>query len=221
MLDAIFWIARAGAPWRDLPGELGNWNSVHRQFRRWTASGLWDLMLSALTEGGGSDALQMVDSTIVRAHHCAAGARGGTQNQALGRSRGGFSTKIHLRTNAEGLPVALLLTPGEAHDCTAFTDLMAEHDVDPETLLADRGYDSDAIRADVCARGGTPEIPTKKNRRVQHSVNRAIYALRNKIERFINRLKNSRRVATRYDHTASSFLGFAMLATIRQWISFV
>ena len=98
---------------------------------------------------------------------------------------------------------------------------MAEHEIDPEVLLADRGYDSDAIREDVRARGGVPEIPTKKNRRVQHPVDRALYALRNRIERFINRLKNSRRVATRYDHTASSFLGFATLASIRQWISFV
>ncbi len=192
-LDAIFWITRTGAPWRDLPEELGNWNSVHRQFRRWTTSGLWDLMLSALAAGGGGDALQMIDSTIVRAHHCAAGGKGGLQNQALGRSRGGFSTKIHLRTNAEGLPIGLLLTPGEAHDSTAYLELMAEHDVDPEVLLADRGDDSDAIREDARARGATPEIPTKKNRRVQHSVDRALYALRNRIERCINCLKNSRR----------------------------
>jgi transposase len=78
VLDAIFWIARTGAPWRDLPAELGNWNSVHRQFRRWTASGLWDVLLQALADSGGdADALQMIDSTIIRAHHCAAGARGG------------------------------------------------------------------------------------------------------------------------------------------------
>ncbi len=98
---------------------------------------------------------------------------------------------------------------------------MAEHGTDPEVLLADRGYDSDAIRDDVRSRGGTPEIPTKKNRRVQHSVKCALYALRARIEQFINKLKNSRRVATRYDHTAESFLGFVLLAAIRQWISFV
>ena len=98
---------------------------------------------------------------------------------------------------------------------------MAAHDVNPETLLADKGYDSDAIRDDVRARGGTAEIPTKRNRKVQHTVNRALYAMRNRIERFFNRLKNSRRVATRYDHTASSFLGFAQLATIKLWIHFV
>lgn len=115
----------------------------------------------------------------------------------------------------------LLLTPGEAHDATAFPDLMAERDADPQVMLGDRGYDSDAIRDDVRARGGRPEIPTKKNRRVQHSVDRILYATRNKIERFFNRMKNSRRVATRYDHTASSFLGFAQLVTIKQWIHFV
>ena len=95
---------------------------------------------------------------------------------------------------------------------------MAEHDVDPEVLLADRGYDSDPIREDIRARGGTPEIPTKRNCRVQHSVNRALYALRARVEQFFNERKNSRRVATRYDHTAS---GFVLLAAIRQWIRFV
>ncbi len=82
-LDAVFWIARTGAPWRDLPEELGNWNSVHRQYRRWTTGGLWDLMLEALAEGGGNAAVQMVDSTVIRAHHCAAGARGGLKTRLL------------------------------------------------------------------------------------------------------------------------------------------
>jgi transposase len=79
VLDGVFWIARTGAPWRDLPEELGNWNSVWRQFRRWSASGLWDVLLQALADtGGDAETLQMIDSTIIRAHHCAAGAKGGT-----------------------------------------------------------------------------------------------------------------------------------------------
>lgn len=84
VLDAIFWVARTGVPWRDLPPEQGNWNSVHRQYRRWTTSGLWDVLLQALADGGGdADALQMIDSTIVRAHHCAAGAKGGLTVRVL------------------------------------------------------------------------------------------------------------------------------------------
>jgi transposase len=145
----------------------------------------------------------------------------GIRGQSLGRSRGGFSTKIHLRTNAEGLPIGIVLTPGECHDSTAYPDLMAERDSDPGMLLADRGYDSDAIRQDARDRGAAPEIPTKRNRIVQYSVNRRVYALRNRIERCFNRLKNSRRVATRYDQDDTSFLGFVLLAAIRLWFRFV
>ena len=75
VLDGIFWIARTGSPWWDLPAEFGKWSSVYRQFRRWTLAGLWEGILEALNESGSvPDALQMIDSTVVRAHHQAAGA---------------------------------------------------------------------------------------------------------------------------------------------------
>jgi transposase len=78
VLDGIFWIARTGAPWRDLPGELGKWGSVYQQFLRWTRAGLWDVLLEALAEGDlAPDTVQMIDSTVVRAHHHAAGGKGG------------------------------------------------------------------------------------------------------------------------------------------------
>lgn len=222
MLDALFWIARTGAPWRDLPAELGNWNSVFRQFRRWTASGLWDVMLEALADGGGDAGLpQMIDSTSIRAHPCAAGGKGGTHRQGLGRSRGGFTSKLHIRGSAHGLPIALHVTAGQEADRSNYDALMEARDSDPAVMLADKGYDSGPIRRDLRGRGGVPEIPTKRNRHVQHSVRRPLYALRSRIERFVNRLKNSRRVATRYDQTANSVLGFAALSAIRLWIRFV
>ena len=73
VLDGILWICRAGAPWRDLPEAFGNWNSIWRQFRRWCQSGVWDVLLQGLADSGGElDALQMIDSTTIRAHRCAA-----------------------------------------------------------------------------------------------------------------------------------------------------
>ena len=84
VLDGIFWIARTGSPWRDLPEEFGKWSSVYRQFRRWTLTGLWEDILDALNQSGAvPDALQMVDSTVIRAHHQAAGAKGGLHDRVL------------------------------------------------------------------------------------------------------------------------------------------
>ncbi len=84
VLDGIFWIARTGAPWRDLPEEFGKWSSVYRQFRRWTLAGLWQLILEVLNESEAvPDSVEMIDSTIVRAHHQAAGAKGGLKRKVL------------------------------------------------------------------------------------------------------------------------------------------
>jgi transposase len=165
--------------------------------------------------------LQMIDSTIVRAHRCAAGAKTEEQNQALGRSRSGFSTKIHLRCNAVGLPIGVVLSEGEADDVTAYDRLMQQRDSDPGAMLADKGYDSDAIRHDLRDTGATPENPTKSNRKVQYSVDKALYALRSRIECFIGHLKEQRRIATRYDKLATSFVGFVLLGCIRIWARFV
>ena len=145
----------------------------------------------------------------------------GEERNALGRSRGGFSTKINARTNAEGLPIAVVITPGQEHDLNAYPALMEEIDDDPEQLLGDKGYDSDAVRQDAVERGTQALIPTKRNRKVQLIVDKAIYALRNRIERMINRLKNSRRIATRYDKLIESFSAFVLLSAIRLWFRFV
>ena len=88
VMDGIFWIARTGAPWRDLPEEFGKWSSVYRQFRRWTLAGLWEEIMAALNHAGlVPDKLQMIDSTIIRAHHHAAGAKGGLRKKVLAAQR--------------------------------------------------------------------------------------------------------------------------------------
>lgn len=145
----------------------------------------------------------------------------GAERNALGRSRGGFSTKVNARTNAEGQAIGIDITPGQVHDVTAYPALMNTIDCDPEQMLADKGYDSEAVRHDIEQRGGRAEIPSIASRKIQHVVDKAVYGLRNRIERFFNRLKNSRRVATRYDKLVESFAAFVLLASIRIWIRFV
>ena len=104
---------------------------------------------------------------------------------------------------------------------TGYDELMEERDTDPGAMLADKGYDSDRVRQDLRDRGAAPEIPTKSNRKVRYSVDKRLYALRARIECFFNKLKNFRRVATRYDQADDSFLGFVLLGCIRIWIRFV
>jgi transposase len=114
--------------------------------------------------------------------------------------------------------VAATITAGEVSDYSGFDPLMEEEGPEPRVLLADRGYDSDHIRETMAAKRAATVIPTRKNRKVQIVVDDHIYALRNRIERCFNKLKNSRRLATRYDKTAKSYLGFVHIAAIRLWI---
>lgn len=110
------------------------------------------------------------------------------------------------------------ISGGEVSDYKGY-DLLADADLPASKLtIADRGYDSDHIRDDVESRGGTPVIPGKKNRKVPIEVDRFVYALRNRIERCINRLKCSRRLATRYDKTAASYLAIIHIVAARLWV---
>jgi len=113
------------------------------------------------------------------------------------------------------------VTPGQVSDYRGY-DAVMDDDLPPaRVLIADKGYDSDAIRDDVAARGGTSIIPARRSRKCAEPVDGFLYALRNQIERCINKLKNARRVATRYDKTATSYLGFIEIAAARIWFRFL
>ena len=146
----------------------------------------------------------------------------GTQEiEALGRSRGGFTTKLHARCDAKGRPLGFVLTPGQAHDLQGFRPLFRMLDDRIEALLADKGYDADTIRDEIARAGVEAVIPAKSNRRTPVPHDRRKYRQRNFVERLFNKLKNWRRIATRYDKTRESYLGFVALASIKLWIPFV
>nr|WP_312861712.1 IS5 family transposase [Segnochrobactrum spirostomi] len=149
------------------------------------------------------------------------GRKRGTHRRALGRSRGGFTSKLHCLADALGRPLAFLLTVGEAADCKAYEALIDLPKRAPDALLADKGYDADAIRVDLAKRNIEAVIPGRSNRRVKIEHDRAIYKQRNRIERMFGHLKINRAIATRYDQLANSFLGMVHLATARYWLKFV
>jgi transposase len=208
-LDAVLYVARTGIPWRDLPAErFGKWNSVFQRFRRWSKKGVWAQIMEQLQDPDLQ--LLLVDSTIIRAHQHAAGGSGGQEEEDLGRSRGGFSTKIHIAVNEVGAPVNITLSPGQEADINHAKPLL--EGCNPKKVLADRGYDSNEFVATIEAKGAEAVIPPRSNRKEQRKYDKQEYKKRNLVERFINKIKNCRRVATRYDKTATSFLGFVLLA---------
>ena len=133
------------------------------------------------------------------------------------RQRGGLSTKIHAVVDEQGLPVRLLLSAGQASDKTVAPSLI-EALPPAKAFIADRGYDSRALVDLIGTRGGQAHIPTQSNVKVQRSVDPDLYRQRNLIERFFNKLKHFRRIATRFDKLARNFLAAVALASTRIWI---
>jgi putative transposase len=130
----------------------------------------------------------------------------------LGRSRGGFSTKIHIAVDALGNPVEFLLTAGQEADVTQAEPLIQRNKAD--AYILDKAYDSDAVVEAAKQQGGEAVIPPKKNRKLAREYDKHLYKERKKVEWFINLLKQYRRVATRYEKTARNFLGFVHMASI-------
>ena len=110
------------------------------------------------------------------------------------------------------------ITPGQTSDYLRFNLVMADNLPEPSVLLADRGYDADSMRKNMAARNVVPQIPMRKSRKMRVGVDHSLYSLRNLVERCFNKLKNPRRVATRYDKTAERFLGFIDITSIRLWV---
>jgi transposase len=140
------------------------------------------------------------------------GGKKGADDQALGRSRGGFSTKVHVAVDALGNPVKVILTAGQAHDLSQAKELIKDHG--PEHGIADKGYDSNAFVQAVEAQGAQAVIPPRSNRKTPRAYDKDLDKERNRVERFLNRAKHYRRVATRYEKTGRNFLAFWQFASV-------
>jgi transposase len=137
----------------------------------------------------------------------------------MGRSRGGLTTKIHALVDACGLPIALKLTEGQAHDGRSADDMLGSV-VAGNILLADRAYDCDALRQTLTARGAWANVKPMPHRRNVPAFSSFLYRYRNLVERFFNKLKHFRAVATRYDKNPENFLASVKLASARIWMRF-
>lgn len=234
IINGILWVLRTGSPWRDLPERYGNWKTVASRFYRWQRAGIWQRLLEALQqqayERGELDWEEhYVDSTVVRAHQHAAGAKSrGTADEGLGRSRGGFSTKVHFRADGRGRPMTFVVTPGQRHDAVAFEQLLDQGKVRratagrpkqrPKRIVGDKAYSSAKNRRLLRQRGIRAVIPTPSCQRRLRTFDREAYRRRNHVERLVNRLKQHRRVATRYEKRAHNYLAMLNIAAVLLWL---
>ncbi|WMT72449.1 IS5 family transposase [Bradyrhizobium sp. Ash2021] len=217
-VEAVLYRYRAGMPWRDLPERFGDPIKIHTRFSRWAKSAVWKKMFEMLAADADNE-YAMIDSTIVRAHQHSAGAQKKTaKNQAIGRSKGGLSTKIHAMVDALGNPLAFLLTAGQAHDLEGADALLPQMQAD--TLLADKAFDADLrVIEPLLAAGKTPVIPPKSNRKLQRAYDKELYKARHLMENLYCKLKQYRAIATRYDKTARNFLAAVHLAAAVIWLN--
>lgn len=240
ILEGILWIQRTGAPWRDLPARYGKWSTVYTRFSRWTRAGLWDkLLLELQNQAYAQDSidwsLHHVDSTSVRVHVDGAGARRGqlcaqhsAQRQCLGRSRGGLTTKVHLRVEGRGRVMKMHLSQGQRHDSLYLKTLVEQKPLrsgrpgrprhKPKKVVGDKAYSSADNRRHLRQRAIGVVIQRKSNERRRGWFDKEDYRKRNVVERSIGHLKRWRRLATRYDKLKVTFQAFWTLAAVIQWL---
>lgn len=238
VISGILFVLRTGVPWTDLPTEYGNFKTAYNRFRRWVKSGLWlkifrSIIGRLLKEGEIDFELWCVDGTVIRAHRVAAGALKGdlsseenSEKQALGRSRGGYSTKLHFLTDGQGIPLGVTATAGHKHEAPEFENLMQACLINtfrknkrPDALVGDKGYSSNAIRNYISKLEIDDVIPTRSNQTPRKNFPRSLYRRRNIIERLIGWLKENRRIATRYDKTIDSYIAMIHIAITRMIIN--
>ncbi|WP_101756441.1 IS5 family transposase [Sphingobium sp. AM] len=202
-MEAVLWIVRTGSPWRDLPAMFGNWSTAFRRFRDWREADIFKRIFDVLSEEPDME-YAMVDATIVKVHRHGQGAKGGPQGQAIGRSKGGMTTKILALTDALGNLVRFELLPGNRYDTIGVAPLIDG--------IGDKAFDSNWIVQDLDQRGAKVVISQHPGRAQKLKIDVEMYKWRHLIENFFSKLKEFKRIAMRACKTDQSFSAMIYLA---------
>lgn len=214
-MEGVWFVLRTGCQWRLVPSCYGHWRQIHRRYKGWSDRGIWSALMSSVSDI--DEQAVMIDATIVRAHACASGyTKEGNESQALGRSKGGFTTKIHALVDGLGNPIKFILTGGHRNDITQAAELLKEQR--NTAVLADKGYDSQEFVNTLESQGCIAIIPSRKTAKIPREIDKEQYKERFLVEAFFSKIKHFRRVFSRFDKTTSAFSGFLHLAGAIIWM---
>jgi hypothetical protein len=215
MVEGMLYRMRAGCPWRDLPSIFGLWNSIFQKFNRWSSKGKLMIIFKSLVQAPDLE-WKFIDGSVVRAHQHSAGAIT-KENQAIGKSKGGNSTKIHIAVEACGFPIAFEITGGEVQECKVAPAFIEKLPVSNYTI-ADKGYDCENLR-NIIRKNSIPIIPRKKNSIIGNAdIDWCLYGYRHLVENVFARLKHFRSIATRYDKLKRNYSSMLALACGYLWL---
>ncbi|AYA42299.1 IS5 family transposase [Xenorhabdus nematophila] len=215
-LEGMLFRMRTGIPWRDLPREFGDWNTVFRRFNLWSKKGVMTEIFQFLSRFNDPQWL-FIDASIVKTHQDGACVKAPCE-QAIGKSRGGNSTKIHLAVDSGGLPVHFDLSGGQLHDVSDAESLVLSSP-EAEVVVADKGYDSQALRDLIKNRKARHVIPGKENsKQGNDDIDWCLYRYRHLVENAFLKIKKYRAVATRYDKLARNYESLVALAFSIMWL---
>ncbi|WP_300588425.1 IS5 family transposase [Marivita sp.] len=220
VLSGIIFINRNGLRWRDAPREYGPHKTLYSRWKRWSEKGIFARMMAGLAAEHGEKTTVMIDATYLKAHRTATSmaAKKGGRGRLIGRTKGGMNTKLHAICDRKGRPIDLFVTAGQVSDYIGARALLRGL---PKVkwLLGDRGYDADWFREALQDKGIRACIPGRKKRKTPVKYDKRRYKRRNRIEIMFGRLKDWRRVATRYDRCPKVFLSaIALAALVIYWL---
>ncbi|MBC7991509.1 MAG: IS5 family transposase [Luteimonas sp.] len=219
VISGIFFVIRNGLRWRDAPADYGPHKTIYNRFIRWSRLGVFNRIFAALAAKGGKPDQLMIDATHLKAHRTAASLlKKGLFPRCIGRTKGGLNSKLHAVCDGQGRPLVMLLTEGQTSDYKGAA-LMLDALPKAKAMLGDRGYDADWFRTALIAKGIAPCIPSKANRKIPIPHDRRLYRQRHRIENMFGKLKDWRRIHTRYDRCAHTFFSaIAIAATVIFWL---
>ena len=219
VLNAILYVAEHGCKWRGLPKRFGNWHTIYTRMNRWSKAGVLDRVFEQLQR---SQVVRIqIEAVSLDSHHHQGASRrhrGAKKNgpQAIGKSRGGWTTKVHMVAADARTAITFALSPGQAHDGPEGRALLASLGAPsrPLHLLMDRAYDGNETRQLALDLGFIPVVPPPRTRVEPWEYDREMYKRRNEVERLFRRLKGFRRIFSRFDKLDVMFIGFISFSLI-------